>query len=155
MSHARKQIRTAIADLLRTDPSTWRENAVQETRIESSRQIWPYLMVFADEEVSSKDTISEPAVMERTFQLFIVGMLKLPGTGDTQTIEDQMDAMATEIETTLKPSAVSGVLPKVVLSLVSTKPDVINETDGIDHGQLHMTWEVSYSTISGTPESMV
>jgi hypothetical protein len=55
----------------------------------------------------------------------------------------------------LSPAAVAGVLPLVVLELVSTKMDVILEPEGTDHGQLHMTWEAGFATNSGLPEVMI
>ena len=154
MSHARKTIRSAIATILKVSPDTW--SSVAESRIQSTRQIWPYLMVFAESESSSGATMNNPMVYEKEVILSIVGLLRLPGTGDTQTIEDKMDAMAAEIETKLTQTTLRAAVPRVQdLTLVVTKMDVILEEDGVDHAELNQTWKVSYSTMEGLPEALI
>ena len=55
--HARKQVRDAVATLLNASPVNWQ--LVTPSRIASSRQVWPYLMVFADGETSEPITVTE------------------------------------------------------------------------------------------------
>lgn len=154
MSHARKIIRSAIATVLQSRLDTW--GHVTESRIQSPRQIWPYLMVFAESESSDAITMNNPSIYERTAIINVVGLLRLPGTGDTQTIEDKMDAMAADIETKLTQTTLRAVVSKVeTLTLVSTKMDVIMEPDGVDHAELHQTWKVTYSTREGLPETLI
>lgn len=154
MSHARKTIRSAVATILKTTPTSWA--SVTESRIQSPRQIWPYLMVFAESEASGKATMNAAAIYDKTVTLSVVGLLRLPGSGDTETIEDKMDTVAAEIETKLTMATLRAAVSKVqTIELVASKMDVIMEVDGIDHAELHQTWQVSYSSVEGLPEALV
>lgn len=154
MSHTRKIIRNAVATILKTSPTTW--SSVSESRIQSTRQIWPYLMVFADSETSEAVTMTLPMPYERTVIISVVGLLRLPGTGDTYTIEDKMDAVAAEIETKLTTSTLRAIVPRVQsVMLTSSNMDVVIEEDGIDHAELNQTWSISYSTMEGLPEAFI
>lgn len=154
MSHARKTIRNAIATILKASPTNW--SSVSESRIQSTMQKWPYLMVFADGETSEPVTLNLPMPYERDVTISIVGLLRLPGTGDTYTVEDKMDAVAAEIETKLTTTTLRAAVSKVQsVMLVASKMDVILEEDGIDHAELNQTWRVSYSTLEGLPEAFI
>lgn len=154
MSHARKTIRSAVATILKTTPTSWA--SVTESRIQSPRQIWPYLMVFAESESSDKATMNAAAIYDKTVTLSVVGLLRLPGSGDTETIEDKMDTVAAEIETKLTMTTLRAAVSKVqTIQLVASKMDVIMEVDGIDHAELHQTWQVSYSSVEGLPETLI
>lgn len=154
MSHARKIIRSAIATILKTSPSNW--SSVSESRIQSTRQQWPYLLVFADGETSESMTLTLPMPYERDVTISIVGLLRLPGTGDTYTVEDKMDSLAAEIETKLTTTTLRAAVSRVQsVMLVASKMDVILEDDGIDHAELNQTWQISYSTLEGIPEILI
>lgn len=154
MSHGRKEIRSAIATILRATPTAWK--SVAESRIESQRQIWPYLMVFAESETSEADVVNNPSIYGRTVNITVAGMLRLPGTGDTITIEDSMDTMAAEIETKLTQTTLrASVTTLKSLELVSSSMAVIIEEDGINHAELNMTWRVIYWTTEGLPETLI
>lgn len=151
--HARQQIREAIARLLAANPVAWK--SVTESRIASTRQIWPYLMVFADGELSEQIDATDPGVYDRTVTINVAGMLKLPGTGDTYTIEDRMDECAAEIEAKLTQSALRDEVPIGTVALTSTSMEVILEEDGIDHGEVILQWRIGYSTLEGFPGSLI
>jgi hypothetical protein len=154
MTHARQQIREAVATILSGQPIAWQ--SVTETRIASTRQIWPYLMVFAESDQSNPTTVSDPCVYGRELTLTVAGMLRLPGTGDTYTIEDKMDAVAAEIETKLTQSALRAEVPQVQsLSLASTSLEVVEEDEGIYHGEVITSWRIGYSTLEGVPETLL
>lgn len=154
MSHARKTIRSAIATILKSSPTNWQ--SVTETRIQSPRQVWPYLMVFAESDVATPLSVNLPGMYDREITIAIVGLLRLPGSGDTYTIEDKMDAVAAEIETKLTTATLRAAVPKVqILSLRSSKMDVILEDNGVDHAQVHQTWTVMYSNTEGLPEALI
>jgi hypothetical protein len=88
--------------------------------------------------------------------LSVAGMLRLPGTGDTYTIEDKMDEVAAEIETKLTQSALREEVMQVgSLALVSTSMEVIIEEDGVDHAEVITSWRVGYSTLEGSPETLI
>lgn len=154
MSHGRKTIRSAIATILATTPSAWSQ--VIETRIQSPRQIWPYLMVFAESEDSDDSVVDLGGIYSRNLLVSVVGLLRLPGTGDTQTIEDKMDTMAAEIETKLTYTALKTTVSAVQgLTLIASRMDVILEEDGVDHAELNLTWRVNYYTAEGSPETLI
>jgi hypothetical protein len=152
--HARQQIREAVKTILSRAPVAW--SSVIGSRIASTMQRWPYLMVFADSEQSDAVTVNDPCVYDRTLILTVAGMLRLPGTGDTYTIEDKMDECAAEIETKLTQSALRGEVAQVqTLSLVSTSMEVVIEDDGVDHAEVITSWRIGYSTLEGSPETLI
>lgn len=154
MTHARQQIREAVASILSSNPIAW--GSVTKSRIASTLQIWPYLMVFAESEQSDPTTVNDPCIYGREMTLTVAGMLRLPGTGDTYTIEDKMDAVAAEIETKLTQSALRAVVSQVQsLSLTNTSMEVILEDDGIDHAEVILSWRIGYSTLEGVPGSLL
>jgi hypothetical protein len=151
--HARKQIRDAVATLLNASPVNWQ--LVTPSRIASSRQVWPYLMVFADGETSEPITVTEPMVSQRSLSVAVVGMLRLPGTGDTQTVEDRMDALAEEVETKLTTAAVRGLIAINSCSLVSTVMDVFIEEESVDHAEIKLVYNIVYTTLDGAPSALI
>lgn len=158
--HARQTIREAIATILRTSPTNW--VSVLETRVVPSRQIWPFLMVHPTDEQESPILIHPSNIYDRTLNISIIGMLKMPGTGDgtgnTETIEDRMDAVAAEIETKLTNTTLRASVSLVKeLYLVNTSMDVVtNEEDGsISHATLTQSWTVRYHTAEGSPETLI
>lgn len=154
MAHTRQTIREAVATILKATPTNWA--VVSESRIQSPRQIWPYLMVFAESEDSDNSVVNMGGIYSRNLIVSVVGLLRLPGTGDTQTIEDRMDTMAAEIETKLTRTALAATVPAVKgLSLIASRMDVILEEDGIDHAELNLTWRVNYYTAEGSPETLI
>jgi hypothetical protein len=160
MPHARQTIREAVASILATTPTAWAK--VYETRIATQRQVWPFLMVFVTDEAATPLLIHPANIIDRTATVQVVGMLKMPGTGDgtgmTETVEDRMDVMAAEVETKLTTTALQAVVAGAKsLALVTTSMDVItSETDGsISHAELTMTWQVSYDTAEGAPETLI
>jgi len=160
MAHARQQVREAIATLLATTPTNW--SMVLQTRLVTPRQVWPFLMVYVTDESAEQMLIHPSGIYDRSAQLNIVGMLKMPGmgngTGDSETVEDRMDAMAAEIETKLTLSTVQAALAKVkTISLQTSGMEiVINEDDGsVSHAVLTQVWAVTYDTVEGSPETLI
>jgi hypothetical protein len=155
MSHARQTIRQAIATLLAPTGGTY--GTVIQTRIASTRQQWPYVMVFADNDNSEPILISEPNTYDRILSISIVGMLRMPGNNDTETIEDRMDAMAEEIEGKLTNADLRATVPRIqFITLISTDMNVIiQDDDKIDHAELLQSWQVGYATVEGVPGTLV
>lgn len=152
--HARQQIREAVATVLSRNPVAWKHDSVTQTRIPATRQIWPYLMVFAESETSGQLTVNDPAVYEREVTITVAGMLKMPT--DTSIIEDKMDECAAEIEKKLTQSALRNELQQIQsLTLISTSMEVVQEEDGIDHGEVITSWRISYSTLEGSPDVLI
>jgi hypothetical protein len=157
MSHARQQLRAAIATLLApTAGGTY--IIVRQTRIDSTRPAdWDYLKVFADGDASERMTIGETSPYDRVLSLAVIGMLKMPGNRDTFTIEDKMEAMAAEIEGKMTNALLRAQVPRLqYLSLVSTSMDVlVDAADKIDHAELTQSWLVGYSVMEGAPETLI
>ena len=161
MAHARQTIREAIGTILAVaTPTNWAK--VYETRVTTSRQIWPLLMVFATDETAERMGIGSTGIYDKSVNISIVGMLKMPGTGDgtsmAETVEDRMDAMAAEIETKLTITTLTAIVAKAkTLALQSTGMDVVtNEADGsISHAELTQVWQVTYDTAEGAPETLI
>lgn len=151
--HAREQIINAVVSLLNASPVSWQ--LVTPSRIASTRQIWPYLMVFSDGETSGPITVTVSMVSQRSLTVAVVGLLRLPGTGDTQTVEDRMDTLAEEVETKLTTAAVRGLVAINSCSLVSTVMDVFIEEDSVDHAEIKMVYNIVYTTLDGQPSTLI
>jgi len=155
--HARQAIREAAATLLRTSPSAWA--TVFETRIPKTRPTKNFLMVFCDGDVSVKDNENTPANYQRRCALHVIGHLRLPGNADTETVENQMDAMAAEIETKLTFTtlqAVTGLTQLQGLSLGATDMAVIvDEEDKPMRGELTLSYTADYFTQEGVPATLI
>ena len=158
--HARQTIREAIATILATTPTNWA--SVLQTRIATTRQIWPFLMVYAVDESAEQLLIHPVGIYDRTATIHVVGMLKMPGTGDgsgnMETVEDRMDALSAEVETKLTNATLKASVAKVqTLALQSTGMEiVINDEDGsISHAAVTQVWSVTYATTEGLPETLI
>jgi hypothetical protein len=86
-----------------------------------------------------------------------VGMLRLPDTGDSQTVEDQMDAFAAEIETKLTQTALRGILPSIKTFAYDGTPLMgeVEDDDGNTHAEIHIAWRIGYATLEGSPGSLL
>lgn len=157
MSHVRQTVREAVATLLNASThSNW--TMAYETRIQTSRQQqWDYILVYSATESVQAELIHAPNIYTRELTLNVIGMLRLPGNGDTQTIEDKMDAMAVDIETRLTYAALVAVVSGVEsFYLESTSMDVIVTEEGtVDHAELSMVWKIGYSSAEGAPSTFI
>lgn len=161
--HARQTIREAIATILATTPTNWQK--VLQTRISTTLQVWPYLKVYAVDEQSSRDLIHQVGNYDRAATIHVVGMLKIPGTGDgsgnMETVEDRMDDLSAEAETKLTFTALKAVVAKVeTLALQSTSMEIVtieydDGSNSISHAEVTQVWSVTYSTKEGLPETLI
>lgn len=152
--HSRTQIREAVAGILKQETGLWAH--VYESRIDYPRAIWPYLKIYADRDDNTRISVHSPHTQEHALSLNIVGLLKIP-TGETETVEDQMDAIAALIEQTLTEKQLFGTLPLIKqLTLQSTQMDVILSTDDtISHAEVTTNWMIKYMTLEGVPETLI
>lgn len=156
MTHARQQIREAAAALLKAAaPTTW--GLVFETRIPSARAVMPYLMIFSDGESMAADSINLPGVYLRDLNMHVVGRIRLPGNNDTETVEDRMDALAAEVETKLKFSAIVATLTQVKsLRIASTEMNVVvDDQDAPQFAEITMSFVARYATAEALPETFI
>jgi len=153
MAHVRKQIRDAVGTVLSAAPTNW--DRVFETRLSPSRDVTPYLMVYIDAETVSPSTIHVGAVQERQMTLTTIGRTRIT---DGESMEDALDAMAVEIETTLTDTALRTELSNdsVWLTLQSTSSDLAVEDDNErEYAQVSLGWEVRLYTDENLPETIV
>lgn len=158
--HVRQTIREAVATILATTPTNWA--SVLQTRIATTRQVWPFLMVYAVDEATEQLLIHPTGIYDRTATIHVVGMLKVPGTGDgsgnMETVEDRMDALSAEVETKLTNATLKAVVAKTQsLALQSTSMEIVlNDEDGsISHAAVTQAWVVTYATAEGLPETLI
>jgi len=158
--HARQTIREAIATILTATPTNW--SSVLQTRIATSRQIWPFLMVYAVDESTEQMLIHPVGIYDRTATIHVVGMLKMPGTGDgsgnMETVEDRMDALSAEVETKLTNATLKASVAKVqTLALQSTSMEIVTDEDEstVSHAAVTQVWSVTYATTEGLPETLI
>lgn len=152
--HSRTLIREAVAGILKQETGLWAH--VYESRIDYPRAVWPYLKIYADRDDNTRLSVHSPHTQEHALSLNIVGLLKIPA-GETETIEDQMDAMAALIEQTLTEAQLHGTLPLVKeLTLQSSQMDVVLSTDDtISHAEVSTNWLIKYMTLEGVPETLL
>ena len=153
MSHARTKIREAIKTLL-DGTGSW--TAVFTTRVSSPRAIWPYLMVYADGEPIEQVSVTS-GVYERSATFAIMAMLRVPGNGDKQTIEDKIDDICAEIESKITVPRLTSILSGSVRAEFTgtAMTVVVDEEDKVSHAEATLSLTVKYFTAEGKPETML
>jgi len=151
MAHVRKQIRDAVGALLSAAPVNWQR--VFKTRIAPARDVAPYLLVFLGAETEQPLDIGDNYLMQRDISLSVRGHLRII---EGEALEDAMDAMAAEIETTLTVASLRGALPKLKqLYLVASDSDMIEEENERAYAEISLEWQVQIHTYEGQPETLV
>lgn len=155
MTHARQQVREAVATLLKATPSTWGQ--VFETRIPSTRAVLPYLMVFSDGESAEPISPNSAGIYLRDLNIVVAGRLRLPGNNDTETVEDRMDALADEVETKLTFAALLAALAQIKgLHLASTEMSVVTDEQGAaQYAEVTLAFVARYATAEGSPATLI
>ena len=155
MSHVRKLVRDGIADLLDVNKVLY--SSVYRSRVQSTRQVMPYVMIFSEGESDEVISVCDPTVYNRTISINVIGLLKMPTGSDTQTIEDKMDDMAVEIENKITGGALRALVPSVqTLRLTSTILEVVITTDDtISHAEVTIKMEVGCATTEGVSSSLI
>ncbi len=155
--HARQTIREAVATILSSTPVAWK--TVVEQRVNPDRVIWPYVKVFVESETSGATTVNSPSVYERELTLSVVGMLRLPGTGDKESIEDRMDEVSAEIETKLTQDTIRERVIVGSFELINTSMTIIEtEMDSgqfMEYAEVALSFRIGYSTLEGSPGSLL
>jgi len=155
MSHARQQICDEVVAILGLSPTTWK--AVFGTRLPAVRAVMPFLMVFADSEPTTPVTDNAPLIYQRDMNLIVAGRLRLPGNNDAETVEQAMNDLAEEVETTLTFSALQTRLAQVQrLWLVTTEMVVVQTEDGQpQYAEVTLSFVVRYFTQEGAPGTLL
>ena len=146
-----------VASVIATLESQGAWIRVVESRVPLRRQDYPYLRVYADWSRHPKMLgLHDPVALDRSVVIRVVGMLRLSGTGDTVTVEDEMDELAAEIETALTTSRLRGNLVGFTsLNLFETKTRVKADDDRISHAEVSTYWRVTYAEQEGIPGILI
>lgn len=153
MTHARQQVREAAAAVLNGSVAgLW--NHVFETRIKPSRDIYPFLLVYVDSEVSDIGDIHPLPFIDRDMILAVRCYLKIT---DDEAIEDQADAVAQEIEQILTSTALNSQLAGKLklLSLQASGMDIDTDDNERTSALLSLDWRVRVFTIEGQPQTLL
>jgi hypothetical protein len=145
----------SMVAILAIEPASWQ--AIFPSRVPAYRQGWPYLLVFSAGDVSKRELVNDPGFYDRISEIMVIGMLRMPGNNDTETIEDKMDALAAEVETRLTETAMRGYLDGFDrFWLASTNLSVvIDDSDRISHAEVALTYRVAYATLEGVPAEFI
>jgi hypothetical protein len=151
LSRRHGDIIKSCVTILQTGTAHW--CSVTNSRVISSRQKWPYLLVFSDGDISRHEH-HIPFLYDRMMMVTVVAMVNLPGNSDTETVEDRMDSIAVDIENKLTADALGAYVYGVdKFDLVSTKMNVIlTESMQMHHAELTMSFHASYTTMEGDLE---
>ena len=154
MSHARQQVRDALVTLLNSAPSSYRR--AYNTRIPPMQQVWPYLLVWTDSETVTEQTIHPSSLQLRDMNLAIEARVQLPQR-ETEVLETRMDTVAAEIETKLKLSTMQTSLAHVTnFVLTDTRMELAVDQDDVPaYGAITLNYVISYTTVEGSPETLV
>lgn len=152
--HARQTLRDKVVILLDTNKVKY--NSVLASRLPSARQLWPYIMVFAESETVLSSDVNQPCTYIREVTLATLAMLRIPNR-DAESVEDAIDAVSLEIENKMLFSALQALVPKLQdLKLVNTTMELITlDDESIDHAELKMLWRVSYATAEGAAQTLL
>lgn len=155
MTHTRQQIREAAATLLKVAPTAW--GPVFETRIPSPRAVLPYLMIFSDGEAVDASSVNYGGGYVRDLALVVAGRLRLPGNNDTETVEDKMDALASEVETKLSFATLQAAIVQLkALRLTSTEMLVVTDDQAVpQYAEVTLSFVARYATAEGAPTTPI
>lgn len=150
--HVRQQLREAMATVL--DGSVaglW--NYVFETRVKPSRDIYNFLLIYWDTETVSIEGIHPTRLEQREVSINIDAYLK---PTDDEKVEDDADAIATELETLLTFTALNAALGNKLKDIQLVASSLSLQTDENDRTAmvLSLEWLIRIFTIQGQPETL-
>ena len=146
MSHVRRQIREAAATALTGLATTGAR--VFQSRLRPLRDAdLPCLLVNTDDEEIDTLTIGSHPTQERQLALKVRAVAK-----DASDLDDTLDQMLFEIETTLEGTTLGGIAKGIVLTGIA-----IEMNDEMDKpvGVATATYQITYYTAAGLPESAI
>lgn len=154
MAHVREQVCSAVDTLLSASPTNW--NEVFQARLGPSRDVMPYLLVYVESEDVTALDIHSGHLQQRNMNLTVKGRYRNDINGET--LEQELNAIATEIETTLTVAALKtelgGKLKQLLLSTTVSDP-VVAEDESRTFAEIALDWQVQVHTVEGDPETLV
>jgi Phage minor tail protein U len=150
MSHARTQIRNAVATLLTGLPTTG--SHVFKTRtIPLDDTELPALKINTNDEEMAPQTFNADPVLERNLQLTVIAVAKA-----TDGLDDELDQITLEVEQAINATetinTLNGLVTSTVLQSIKIETDDELETP---IGQAIMNFNVVYYTQAATPETTI
>ena len=153
MSHVRKQIRVAAETILSLSMVNYKH--VFMSRIERSRDVMPYLLVYTPTELMTPKIIHPVPFYDRGILLIVQGKCRM--TNDNLTFEDTMDEIATEIESKLTTSAMNSELSNKIKSIVlqTTDSEIVEDDNERTSATITLGWQVLVNTNEGDAETFI
>ena len=146
-NHARKQIRDAAVAALQVGTG-W--NLVHASRVPPAVGQFPMLLVYADGEGSEDMEIHANPTLERVITL-TVEAVALMNLRDSATTEDDLDAMAKEVEEIMAAADIGKGT-----TLTGTEFELVyDQNDQPSAGTIRLRYSITYYTQSGTPDVLV
>lgn len=144
--HIRTQLRRAVADLLTGLPTTG-PRIYRGRRRNLGHDHEPALLVYTDDEDITLAHQASPAVQDRSVMLMVEG--RANGVGESDALEDLLDAIACEVEPAILDNwSFGGLASHTVL----VKSRMRFEDKGeLLNGGIRLEFRVTYSTAEGRP----
>lgn len=150
MSHARQQIREAVASAL-TGLTTTGSRVYQERTRDLRDADLPGLVITTDEERIEAETVSFPPTQMRELTVTITAVARA-----TSALDDTLDTMVGEVETALYASSSANTLTGKV-KFMALEAIAVDLDDSLDKpaGRAVMTWRTVFHTTAGVPATFV
>jgi hypothetical protein len=149
--HVRQQLRQAIAAALSGLPSTG-ANVFPGREWPADERAYPGLLIYARGGRSTFDSMAADdadVILEREEQVVIEGIVRAKGGEGAVSLDDQLDAIAAEVEPiVMTDPGIAALLDR--RELVETVIDVQIGGDA-RLGSVRLTYRVMYSTAAGDP----
>lgn len=150
MSHARTQIRDALATLL-TGLSTTGAHVFKSRVRQLAQNELPALVVFTANESITPLTPHPNHIDTRELDIAVTGYAQVK-----EDIEDRLDQIALEVEQVINATESANTLGGLVdgLQLQSIKPEIVGEGERLT-GQLSMIFNCSYRVSASAPQTIL
>ena len=143
-NHLRRQIREAVATAV-TGLTTTGARVFQSRVYPLERTDLPGLLIYTADETVEPSTIHEPAIIERTLRLRIVGVAKA-----VDDLDDVLDQIVKEVEIAIAGMSLTSLAEYVALSDIA-EPEYAREVER-PTGRVTMTFEAKYFTAANAPD---
>lgn len=142
--HVRKQIRKAAIGALMDLGTT--EGRVFESRVYPlAKADLPGLLVYTPNEDSARE--DSPTESMRDLTLFVTGIVRI-----SESIEDELDDVAAEVEVALDTLALADGLAKIYHGIQGTASTLAGDDLDQPHGAIAMEFLYTYRTSTGQPD---
>lgn len=141
MSHVRQQIREAAATVLTGLATTGSNVFKSRVRVLSDDDL-PALIITTNSETIDDSSV-DGSLLYRTLTVSVRGVAKV-----TAAIDDTLDTIAAEVETTLTAESLGGLVKSITLESIEIE---IDDTLDRPAGSIVINFQAIYLTAPGTP----